>query len=80
MTDGVFTIDRLRQDIADILEVPASDIENGVSLVDLGLDSMRIMELAERWSDEMGTVVDFASLAEHPEVGAWWDLVSEAKG
>lgn len=80
MTDGVFTIDRMRRDIADILGEPESEIQDGVNLVDLGLDSMRIMELAEKWSDEIDALVDFASLAEHPEVKAWWSLISEAKG
>ncbi|MEM7416852.1 MAG: phosphopantetheine-binding protein [Gemmatimonadota bacterium] len=80
MTDSVFTIERMRQDIADILEVSVESIEDGVNLVDLGLDSMRIMELADRWSDAAGGFVDFASLAEHPEVTRWWSLISDGSG
>lgn len=80
MTEGTLTLERMRADVAELLEERPEAIEVGVSLLDLGLDSLRIMELAERWSRRTGTVVDFASLAEEPELGAWWKLVSDRTG
>lgn len=70
------TFERMRADIASILDQPISAVQEGVNLLDLGLDSLRIMELAERWSRECGHMIEFASLAEHPEVSAWWRWVS----
>lgn len=80
MTDFALTLERIREDVAAILEAPASAVEDGMNLLDLGLDSMRIMELAQRWSDESGAFVDAASLMEEPEVTAWWKRVSDPGG
>lgn len=80
MTSPSITLERMREQIAAILEQPVSVIEDGANLLDLGLDSMRMMELATRWSDECGLYVDFASLAEHPEIRTWWRLVSDREG
>ncbi len=80
MTDSALTLDRMRTDVAELLEQPEDTIEDDTNLLDLGLDSLRIMELAERWSSSAGTLVDFASLAENPELEAWWRLVSERSG
>ncbi|MCG8468291.1 MAG: phosphopantetheine-binding protein [Gemmatimonadetes bacterium] len=70
----------MRADIAAILDQPTSLVEDGVNLLDLGLDSLRIMELADRWSQASGVFVDFAMLAEEPEVTAWWGLISDRTG
>ena len=80
MNQPTLTLDRMRADIATILDEPPSVVEDGVNLLDLGLDSMRIMELAQRWSDESGVFVDFGSLVEDPEITAWWRRVSDPDG
>ena len=80
MTDSALTLERIREDVAAILEAPVSAVEDGMNLLDLGLDSMRIMELAQRWSDESGAFVDAASLMEEPEVTAWWKRVADPDG
>lgn len=80
MNEPKVTRERMRADIAEILDQPVAVVEDGMNLLDLGLDSMRIMELAERWTEESGGFVDFASLAEHPELGAWWNVVSGQSG
>ena len=80
MTDSARTLERIREDVAAILEAPVSAVEDGMNLLDLGLDSMRIMELAQRWSDESGAFVDAASLMEEPEVTAWWKRVADPDG
>ena len=77
MTSPSMTLEDMRRQIASILEQPVSAIEDGANLLDLGLDSMRMMELATRWSEESGLYIDFGSLAEHPEIRTWWKLVSD---
>lgn len=77
MTSLSITLEDMRRQIAAILEQPVSAVEDGVNLLDLGLDSMRMMELAMRWSEESGLYVDFGSLAEHPEIRTWWKLLSD---
>lgn len=74
------TRDTLRADIAEILDCSTEEIEAGINLLDLGLDSLRIMQLAERWSEAGDASVDFGSLAEDPELEAWVRLVSEPTG
>ena len=77
MSSTSLTLEDMRRQIAAILDLPISSVEDGVNLLDLGLDSMRMMELATRWSDNSDLYVDFASLAEHPEIRTWWTLVSD---
>ena len=69
------TIEQMRADIADVLQEPLASIVDGGNLLDLGLDSIRIMALAERWS-RPGARVEFDELAEYPELTHWWTIVS----
>ena len=70
----------MRADIAELLDCDPVEIEEGVNLLDLGLDSLRIMQLTERWSHSADVPVDFASLAEEPELAAWVRLVADPTG
>lgn len=74
------TPETMRADIAEMLDCDPAEIEEGVNLLDLGLDSLRIMQLTERWSHTADVPVDFASLAEDPEFGAWVRLVAAPTG
>jgi bifunctional isochorismate lyase/aryl carrier protein len=70
------TLERVRADVADILGIDRADVLDTDNLIDFGLDSIRIMALAERWR-EAGAAVPFASLAERPEIEHWWRLISD---
>ena len=72
---SALTLDQMRADIADVLQESPEVVVAGENLLDLGLDSIRIMALAERWS-RPGVRVEFADLAERIELAAWWDVVS----
>ena len=61
-------------DTAQILEVDVAEIDPSVSLVDQGLDSVRLMALVERWRDS-GADVDFVSLASEPDLEQWFALL-----
>lgn len=72
------TLAQMRQDIADMLHEDPSDIHDDDNLVDLGLDSMRIMTLASRWRDT-GAAVQFADMAAVTTLAQWWTLIQRAQ-
>ncbi|WP_298014594.1 phosphopantetheine-binding protein [uncultured Castellaniella sp.] len=70
------TLERMRADIARMLHESPEDILDDDNLMDLGLDSMRLMKLASQWR-EAGARVEFADLAVEATLGHWWALVSD---
>ncbi|MEC4016949.1 phosphopantetheine-binding protein [Streptomyces sp. H27-D2] len=69
------TVELIRADIADVLGEDPADIPVDESLVDYGLDSVRIMALVERWRREHAVEVTFVDLAEQPAIEAWAPLL-----
>ncbi|HLV27021.1 MAG TPA: phosphopantetheine-binding protein [Gemmatimonadales bacterium] len=78
-SSGPLSRERLRADIAATIQVDPQEIEYDDNLLDLGLDSIRLMILVDRWAKE-GAAVEFGALAERPTVEHWWTLVSQALG
>jgi aryl carrier-like protein len=72
------SVDQMRADIAEVLQEDVSAVVAGENLVDIGLDSIRIMMLASRWSLP-GVPIEFADLAEYPELMQWWETVCERR-
>ncbi|MET9108951.1 phosphopantetheine-binding protein [Streptomyces zhihengii] len=70
------TSDRVRADVAELLGCDPGSIAPGDNLLDLGLDSMRIMTLVERWRADGAPALEFPDLAEQPELGRWTELVT----
>ena len=68
------THETMRADVAELLEEDAAAIGDDDNLVDFGLDSMRLMALATRWRNA-GANVQFADLAERPQLTHWFSLV-----
>ncbi|WP_373313673.1 phosphopantetheine-binding protein [Kitasatospora xanthocidica] len=77
MTGVGFTVERIRAEVADLLGEDPADIPLDENLVDWGLDSIRLMTLAERWRAE-GAEVAFVQLAERPALEAWAELLGAA--
>jgi aryl carrier-like protein len=73
------TLQQLRADIAAIIEQDPSAIGDSDNLIDLGLDSMRVMNLAMQW-EEQGVPLDFADLIEAPTVAGLWAIVEQRRG
>lgn len=70
------TLDDLRRDIATILEDPeVLTLASDEDLLDLGIDSMRMMTLVTRWN-ERGIEVGFVELVEEPTLDDWLQLVT----
>lgn len=68
------SLDELRQDIADCLMIPVSDIDPDENLMYLGLDSIRVMSLLEKWRAR-GAQITFVELAESLTLAQWWALI-----
>ncbi|HET8598232.1 MAG TPA: phosphopantetheine-binding protein [Castellaniella sp.] len=73
------TLERMRADIARMLHESPDDILDDDNLMDLGLDSMRLMKLASQWR-EAGARIEFADLAAEATLAQWWSLVRDAAG
>mgnify|MGYP002865411166 FL=1 len=67
----VLTRDRIIGDIADVLQLEPGDIGDETNVVDIGLDSVRLMSLIERWRAAGAVQADLVALASDPVVGSW---------
>ncbi|MGE4432194.1 MAG: phosphopantetheine-binding protein [Sphingobium sp.] len=74
MTDQALTLEKLRADIAAMLEETPDAIGDDDNLMDFGLDSMRAMNLVLQWEEE-GVPLDFGDIAETPTLSGLWALV-----
>jgi bifunctional isochorismate lyase/aryl carrier protein len=76
MTDSSspFTLQRVREDIARVLQTDVEDIADTDNLIDHGLDSIRLMSLVQQWQAD-GAPVAFDPLAEYPEINHWLRLL-----
>ena len=68
------TLERMRREVAEILYLEPEEVGDEDDLLDLGLDSVRLMSLTARWN-EAGARVSFAELGEHPVLRRWWEAV-----
>lgn len=68
-----FTMEQMRHDIATMIYVDPDEIGDDDNLMDLGLDSMRAMNLLLLWQ-ERGTVLQFSDLAAAPTLINWWGV------
>lgn len=71
---GALTLERMRADIARLIGEAPQDVGDDDNLMDLGLDSMRVLGLVMAWG-EHGIALEFSHLAEHSTLAAWWQVV-----
>lgn len=71
---SALTLERMRADVAGMLGEAPQDIGDDDNLMDLGLDSMRVLGLVLAWGDT-GIALEFSDLAEHATLGGWWIVV-----
>lgn len=69
-----FTRDTLRADVAELIGEEPEAIGYDDNLIDLGLDSMRLMNLLLLWQ-EKGLDLEFSELAEGFTIDAWWAAI-----
>ena len=66
----------LTQQLAALLEVPVDEMTPDDSLLDFGLDSVRMMSLVGDWQ-QAGLDVSFMELAAKPSLRDWWQLIEK---
>ncbi|OBJ55822.1 non-ribosomal peptide synthetase [Mycobacterium sp. 1423905.2] len=71
--------DEIRATIAAQLGCPADDVADHDDLIQLGLNSIRIMALAGGWR-KRGADITFAQLAAAPTVDSWYGLLGADTG
>ncbi|AXB42809.1 phosphopantetheine-binding protein [Amycolatopsis albispora] len=71
MSTTGLTADQVRADVAGLLGCDEAELTPDADLLDLGLDSIRIMGLIERWRAAGATGLEFADLAEQPRLRHW---------
>jgi bifunctional isochorismate lyase/aryl carrier protein len=62
--------DKVLSQIAEMLDVPVSELDRKENLMDAGMDSIRVMTLVEQWRAN-GVDVDFTELIETPTLDHW---------
>lgn len=67
---------QLTQQLAALLEVPADEMTPEDSLLDFGLDSVRMMSLVGDWQ-QADLDVSFMELAAKPSLQDWWRLIEK---
>jgi aryl carrier-like protein len=70
------TLAVFRADLAEFLHQQPNDVDLNENPLYSGLDSLRILTLAERWR-AAGAEVSFVELAERVSFAQWWQLLSE---
>ncbi|MDP2713161.1 MAG: phosphopantetheine-binding protein [Solirubrobacteraceae bacterium] len=71
-------IDSLRAAVAALLDADLGALGDDADLLDAGLDSIRVMALAEHWS-AAGVELTFMDLVEAPTLTSWWAVVADAR-
>ena len=75
---STLSLESMRADIARMLHESPQDILDDDNLMDLGLDSMRLMKLASQWR-EAGAPLEFADLAADATLAHWWAIVERSQ-
>jgi len=73
-TNDVLDLERMRADVARVLDCEPADISDDDNLMDLDLDSMRMLGLVLAWGNT-GLPLEFSQLAEHTTLRQWWNVV-----
>jgi len=75
-TNDVLDLARMRADVARVLDCEPADIGDDDNLMDLDLDSMRMLGLVLAWGNT-GLPLEFSQLAEHSTLRQWWAVVQK---
>ena len=62
-------------DVADVLYVEVCELDHGADLRDQGMDSVRIMELVDKWRQAGVDRLDYIVLAQDPRLQRWLDVL-----
>ncbi|BDR15166.1 isochorismatase family protein [Vibrio sp. STUT-A11] len=66
------SLEAMRKDVADILEVDLDEVDVDENLIFLGLDSIRVMTLHSRWK-MLGLDIELAEMVAKNTIKDWWE-------
>lgn len=69
------SLELMRRQVSKVLGEPLTDMDDNENLIDRGIDSIRMMNLAEQWR-RIKADITFVRLAKNPQISAWWKLLS----
>jgi aryl carrier-like protein len=70
-SEPVLSRNQIVGDLAEILDISPDELADDTNVFDIGLDSVRLMSLIERWRARGAHRADVVILAGDPTVGAW---------
>ncbi|UIJ60638.1 amino acid adenylation domain-containing protein [Amycolatopsis acidiphila] len=73
------TAGELLREVTDLLGPEAAELSEEDSLIEWGLDSIQLMQVANKWR-RRGIKVGFAQLAKRPTLAGWREVLTEAAG
>jgi mycobactin phenyloxazoline synthetase len=73
------TAGELLRDVTGLLGAEAAELSENDSLIEWGLDSIQLMQVANKWR-RRGIKVGFAQLAKSPTLAGWREVLAEAAG
>ncbi|UTZ25450.1 isochorismatase family protein [Vibrio campbellii] len=71
-SSSALSLESMRKDVADILDVDLDEVDVDENLIFLGLDSIRVMTLHSRWK-ALGFNVELAELVALHTIKDWWE-------
>ncbi len=71
---GDICLASMQKDLAETLEIDVADVDVTENLLFLGLDSIRVMSLLEKWRSQ-GANITFSQLMEAVTLEEWWQLI-----
>jgi aryl carrier-like protein len=77
LTPQDLTLERMRADIAAVLHETPDTILDDDNLMDLGVDSLRVLNLSLQWSETVP--LEFSELAEHVTLAEWWNIIRQKR-
>ncbi|WP_431925230.1 amino acid adenylation domain-containing protein [Amycolatopsis tucumanensis] len=73
------TVGELLREVTDLLGPEAAELSENDSLIEWGLDSIQLMQVANKWRKQ-GIKVGFAKLAKNPTLAGWREILATAAG
>ncbi|MEW9306784.1 phosphopantetheine-binding protein [Labrys neptuniae] len=73
------SLERIRQEVAEVLDLAPEDVPEELNLIEIGLHSLAIMTLIGPISRLAGVRLDYADLAATPTVRAWNALIERKR-
>lgn len=77
LTPQDLTLERMRADVAAVLHEAPETILDDDNLMDLGVDSLRVLNLSLQWSETVP--LEFSELAEHVTLAEWWNIIRQKR-